>query len=213
MKFHSSSAALHKIKDRIILKWPPGVESESFHPERNELTVQFVGHPWSEKGPSDVMGLRLILQVWSVLASHTNNNECYTCGAMIHSSDGNEPPQMVFSLTAKTTPPDFFLICFTDKRRRFKIVQAPRHIVENLAVVLRDAFPNQVAESGPQSPDSYTIEMKSTGFDSIANLLQAEILHFLSNNAFYLSAGFPLPQQSLFGFSGRKEVWVFSTLS
>lgn len=53
-------ATLDKIREQVLPMWPPGVDSQSYENDRNELLVQFTGRPWAEKGTLGVLSAILI---------------------------------------------------------------------------------------------------------------------------------------------------------
>lgn len=65
---------------------------------------------------------------------------------------------------------NFFAICFTDKRRKFKLINALAPIAVGLAEAVKQAFPGQVALASWQD-EFYRIEMRKTDFDRMSFII------------------------------------------
>jgi len=207
-------ATLDKIREQVLPMWPLGVDSQSYENDRNELLVQFTGRPWAEKGTLGVLGMRMILAVFGTLGGQVHTavpeDQAYECHAVINTADPNEVPRLVFGLVEKIEASSpFFMICFSEKRRKLKLIDPPAELATGLADAIRQAFPGQVALASWQADDSYKIEMRAPGFDQIVDLFISEILEYASVCGFRPNAAIPLLQSGLFGMTGRKEAWVF----
>jgi len=55
----------------------------------------------------------------------------------------------------------------------------------------------------------HTVMVALLGMGPDKNLFLAHILKYINDMAFKLDASVPLARRGLFGFSGRKELWVF----
>lgn len=65
----------------------------------------------------------------------------------------------------------FFMICFSEKRRKLKLIDPPPRLAMGLTEALRKAFPNQVALASWQEDDAYKIAMKAINFGGTFSFL------------------------------------------
>lgn len=56
------------IRERVLTMWPDGVIFQTYRDETNEFLIQFSGNPWSAKSSLGVMAMKMILELFAVLA-------------------------------------------------------------------------------------------------------------------------------------------------
>lgn len=56
------------IRERVMTMWPDGVVLQSYRDELNEYVIQFAGNPWSAKGSLGSIAMKMILELFAVLA-------------------------------------------------------------------------------------------------------------------------------------------------
>lgn len=56
------------IRERVLTMWPDGCIFQTYRDESNEFLVQFSGNPWTAKGSLGSMAMKLILELFAVLA-------------------------------------------------------------------------------------------------------------------------------------------------
>ena len=56
------------IRERVLTMWPDGVIFQIYRDETNEFLVQFSGTPWTARGSLGLMAMKMILELFAVLA-------------------------------------------------------------------------------------------------------------------------------------------------
>lgn len=67
-----------RIRERVLPMWPDGVEFQVYRDETSEYLVKFSGNPWTARSSLGVMAMKLILELFAVLA-----RQGYTCASSI----------------------------------------------------------------------------------------------------------------------------------
>lgn len=50
-------ATVDQIRERVLAIWPEGLVFQRYMNETNEYKAQFVGNPWTAKGPSRLLSV------------------------------------------------------------------------------------------------------------------------------------------------------------
>lgn len=63
------------IRERVLTMWPDGVIFQTYRDETNEYLVQFSGNPWTSRSTLGQMAMKLILELFAVLARQVSTPE------------------------------------------------------------------------------------------------------------------------------------------
>ncbi|THH03831.1 hypothetical protein EW145_g5976 [Phellinidium pouzarii] len=193
------------VRERVLTMWPDGVIFQTYRDDTNEFLVQFSGNPWTARSSLGLMAMKLILELFAVLA-----RQGYTCTSVI---DTVSSPRLVFSLGLPDLSAEFAMLVFSSGRRKIKLVNQPHQLCDSLTEVLRESFPRRIRSAAWDDNDMYKIEMSRLDFDHIADFMVAIILEHTTNSGFKLEGTIPLANSGFWGLiHGRKELWVFRRL-
>jgi len=120
-------------------------------------------------------------------------------------------PRLVFIRAPVDVRAHFFAMSLNNAGDRVMFVDPPAAVANSLGLSLRTAFPHRIANEQTTEDGIFTIILKSgiNGMGRDKNLFLAHILKYINDMAFKLDASVPLARRGLFGFNGRKELWVF----
>ncbi|KAI5122610.1 hypothetical protein M0805_004821 [Coniferiporia weirii] len=193
------------VRERVLTMWPDGVIFQTYRDDTNEFLVQFSGNPWASKSSLGLMAMKLILELFAVLA-----RQGYACTSAI---DTVSSPRLVFSLGSPDLSAEFTMLVFSSGRRKIKLVNQPHQLCESLTDVLHENFPRRVRVASWDDNDMYKIEMSGLDFSRIADLMIATILEHMTFSGFKLEGTIPLSHSGFWGLlQGRKELWIFRRL-
>jgi len=192
------------IRERVLTMWPDGVLYQTYRNETNEFDVQFSGTPWTSKGNLGLIAMRLILELFAVLA-----RQGYVCTSAIDTGLSTGYPRLVFSVTKPDPDIEFFMIAFSNNRRHIRLINHPDSLGPTISELLRDQFPRRVTSASWDESDMYKIELNRWDSESTAGLVMATILQHCTTEGFKLECSIPLSHSGFFGIlQGKKELWI-----
>ncbi|EJD04129.1 uncharacterized protein FOMMEDRAFT_155254 [Fomitiporia mediterranea MF3/22] len=191
------------IRERVLTMWPDGVIFQTYRDETNEFLVQFSGTPWTARGSLGLMAMKMILELFAVLA-----RQGYACISAIDTGH-----TAIFSVNQPESSAEFAMIIFSNNRRKIKLINHAHQFCESLTDLVHEQFPHRIRSASWDDSDMYQIEMKRLDFDNIADLMIATILEHASSSGLKLEGTIPLSHSGFWGFlQGRKELWIFRRL-
>ncbi|KLO17005.1 hypothetical protein SCHPADRAFT_900977 [Schizopora paradoxa] len=193
------------IRERVLTMWPEGVERSTYHEEINEFDSHFVGTPWTSKGNLGLIAMRLILELFTLLARRG-----YICTSAIDTGLSTGYPRFVFSSTNEDPDAQFFMIAFSDNRRKIKLINHPDILGQSMSEVIREEFPRRlISASWGEESDYYKIEVSRWDSESMTGLFIATILQFCTSQGYKLDCSIPLVHSGILGIlQGKKELWI-----
>jgi len=192
------------IRERVLTMWPDGILYQTYRDETNEFDAHFSGTPWTSKGNLGLIAMRLILELFAVLS-----RQGYVCTSAIDTGLSMGYPRLVFSVTKADPDVDFFMIAFTNNRRKIRLINHPDHLGQTISELLREHFPRRVASASWDESDMYKIELNRWDSESTAGQVMATILQHCTTEGFKLECTIPLTHKGLFGIlQGKKELWI-----
>ncbi|KAL5534404.1 hypothetical protein ACEPAG_866 [Sanghuangporus baumii] len=219
------------IRERVLTMWPDGVILQTYRDESNEFVIQFSGNPWTAKSSLESIAMKMILELFAVLA-----RQGYACTSTIDTGHAVSSPRLVFTRGQPDPSAEFAMMVFSNSRRKVKLINHAPAFCDSLTSALRDSFPHKIRRSSWDesdmyafigfrtyqsllfyavfSYDRYVIEMSNYDFSNITDLVIAVILEHAAASGLKLEGSIPLSHSGFWSFlQGRKELWIFRRLT
>ncbi|EIW86740.1 hypothetical protein CONPUDRAFT_78990 [Coniophora puteana RWD-64-598 SS2] len=194
---------LDVLREHVIPMWPHGVTTHSL--AAHSWRVTFARNPWSASGQEGIIAQQMVCELFARL-SHQGYQYLTSVNA------GSSCGQLIFQDSQADENADFFVANFSSSGRRMTLVKPPRRIGEQIGARLRSAWPHKIAADRSSEQNIYTVELKRNSFggpELDTNVFAAAALQEINFMGYKLEATVSFSRSSMWGFGGKKELWVF----
>ncbi|KIJ45169.1 hypothetical protein M422DRAFT_30019 [Sphaerobolus stellatus SS14] len=186
------------------------------HPEfrDGEWTVSLGGDVWTANGLHGIRARRLILHLFVILRQAGLG---YL--TTISTSHPFKAPRLVFTTITREDNPTYFMISFSMNHRTVHIIDAPADLGKTLSKILAaKPLPPKPSESDYYKGSQTAVTQEHKGVLEITTeigtrgdleLMMSGVLKIISSTGWAFEASVPFGKCGLFGYKGRREVWMF----
>lgn len=112
----------------------------------------------------------------------------YVCTSAIDTGLSSGYPRLVFSATKEDPDVEFFMIAFSNNRRKIKLINHPDPLGQSLSEILREEFPRRVISASWDDSDMYKIELNRWDSESALSIFLLVVKGFNQLYAMLLQA-------------------------